>query len=46
MPSLIAFANNVFHRDRKDRDGIMRVLSLPALSESWQRSFRELLQNA
>jgi MOSC domain-containing protein YiiM len=42
----IAFANHIFHHDRRDRDGIMKVLSLPALSESWQRSFRELLQNA
>jgi MOSC domain-containing protein YiiM len=42
----ITFANTVFHRDRKNREGIMKVLSLPALSESWQRSFEELLHKA
>jgi MOSC domain-containing protein YiiM len=39
----ISFANTIFHRDRKNREGIMKVLSLPALSGSWQRSFQELL---
>jgi MOSC domain-containing protein YiiM len=42
----ITFANTIFHRDRKNREGIMKVLSLPALSESWQRSFQELLHKA
>ena len=39
----ITFANTIFHHDRKNREGIMKILSLPALSESWQRSFQELL---
>jgi MOSC domain-containing protein YiiM len=38
----IAFANNIFHHDRTNRDGIEKVLAVPALSGSWQRSFREL----
>ena len=38
----IAFANHIYHRDRKNRDGIEKVLAVPALSESWQKSFREL----
>jgi MOSC domain-containing protein YiiM len=42
----IAFANTIFHHNRKDREGIMKVIAIPALSESWQRSFRELLQTA
>jgi MOSC domain-containing protein YiiM len=42
----ITFANTVFHHNRKDREGILKVLAIPALSESWQRSFRELLQTA
>jgi len=42
----ITFANTILHRDSKDREGIMRVLSLTALSESWQRFFQELLHKA
>ncbi len=38
----ITFANHIFHHDRKNREGIERVLAVPALSESWQKSFREL----
>lgn len=38
----IAFANHIYHRDRKNRDGIEKVLAVPALSESWQTSFLEL----
>ncbi len=38
----IAFANRINHHDRKNREGIEKVLSVPALSESWQKSFREL----
>jgi MOSC domain-containing protein YiiM len=42
----IAFANHIFHHDRRDREGIMKVLSLPALSGSWQKSFHDLLHTA
>jgi len=38
----ISFANHIYHRDRKNRDGIEKVLAVPALSESWQKSFQEL----
>jgi len=38
----ITFANNIFHHDRTNRDGIEKVLAVPALSGSWQRSFQEL----
>jgi len=38
----IAFANHIYHHDRKNRDGIEKVLAVPSLSESWQKSFREL----
>jgi MOSC domain-containing protein YiiM len=38
----IAFANQIFHHDRTNRDGIEKVLAVPALSLSWQRSFQEL----
>lgn len=42
----VAFANHIFHHDRTDRDGIEKVLSVPSLSGSWMRSFRELLSRA
>ncbi len=38
----IAFANHLFHHDHTDRDGIEKVLAVPALSGSWQRSFQVL----
>lgn len=42
----VAFANQVFHHDRKNREAIEKVLSVPALSASWQKSFHELRENA
>jgi MOSC domain-containing protein YiiM len=43
-PNLISvsFANNIFHHDRKNREGIESVLTIPSLSESWQRSLQRL----
>jgi MOSC domain-containing protein YiiM len=38
----ISFANNILHHDRKNINGIDKVLKVPALSESWQKSFKEL----
>ncbi len=38
----VAFANHIYHHDRKNREGIEKVLAVLALSESWQKSFREL----
>ena len=40
----IAFANNIYHHDRKNCAGIRKVLGVPALSESWRRSFQELAE--
>jgi MOSC domain-containing protein YiiM len=42
----IAFANHIFHHDPRNRGGIEKVLAVPALSDSWQKSFRELLSKA
>jgi MOSC domain-containing protein YiiM len=39
----VSYANGVFHHDRRNRAGLEDVLSVAALSDSWQRSFRELL---
>ncbi len=38
----IAFANRIYHHDRRNREGIEKVLAVPALSKSWQKSFQEL----
>ncbi|MBF0344842.1 MAG: MOSC domain-containing protein [Nitrospirae bacterium] len=42
----ITYANNVLHHDKKNLPAIRKVLSVPALSEAWQRSFRELMEKA
>ncbi len=42
----IAFANQIFHHDRKNLEGIEKVLSVSALSESWKKSFLELKDRA
>ena len=38
----VAFANRIFHHDRKNREGIERVLAVHALSEVWRRSLQKL----
>jgi len=38
----VDFANHLFYHDRMNREGIEKVLAIPALSGSWQRSFQEL----
>ena len=38
----VSFANHVYHHDRKNCNAIEKVLAVPALSASWQKSFREL----
>lgn len=38
----VDFANRIYHHDRKNREGIERVLAVPALSEAWQRSLRKM----
>jgi MOSC domain-containing protein YiiM len=42
----IAFANQIFHHDRKNLEGIEKVLSVSALSASWRISFLELKDRA
>jgi len=42
----IAFANRIYHHERKNSEGIEKVLAVPALSESWQKSFQELKERA
>lgn len=39
----VAFANRVYHHDRKNNTAIEQVLAVPALSDSWRKSFEELL---
>ncbi len=38
----LSYANRIFHHERKNCEGIMNILAVPALSESWKKSFREL----
>jgi MOSC domain-containing protein YiiM len=38
----IAYANHIFHHDRDNCEGIEKILAVPALSGSWQRSLQEL----
>lgn len=38
----VAFANYIYHHDNKNCEGIKKIFELPALSESWHRSFHEL----
>jgi MOSC domain-containing protein YiiM len=38
----IAYANRIYHHDKKNCEGIRKVLALTTLSESWRCSFQEL----
>lgn len=38
----ISFANNIFHHDRMNLEGVEKVLAVSALSESWTKSFQIL----
>jgi MOSC domain-containing protein YiiM len=41
----VSFANQIFHHDKKNQDGIEKILAVPALSESWSQSFQKLKEN-
>ena len=38
----ISFANHIYHHDKRNCEGVEKVLAVTALSDSWQRSFYEL----
>ncbi len=42
----VSFANHIWYHDRKNREAIEKVLSVPALSEAWRKSFSELKEKA
>ncbi len=42
----ISYANHIWYHDRKNREGVGKVLSVPALSEAWGKSFQELMEKA
>lgn len=42
----ITFANQIFHHDKRNREGIEKVLAVPALSQSWRQSFQILRESA
>jgi MOSC domain-containing protein YiiM len=35
----VSFANRIYHHDRRNREGIEKVLAVKALSDSWRESF-------
>ena len=39
----VTFANRTYHHDRHNKTAIKQVLEVPALSDSWRKSFTELL---
>lgn len=41
----VAFANNIFHHDKGNREGVEKVLAAQALSGSWRESFEKLRAN-
>jgi len=41
----VTFANNIFHHDKRNYEGVEKVLAVPALSDSWRRSFQKLAKN-
>lgn len=38
----VSFANRIYHHDRKNREGVERVLAVEALSATWHASFIKL----
>ncbi len=38
----VSFANWIYHHDRRNREGIKKVLAIEALSSSWRESFIKL----
>ncbi len=38
----VSFANRIYHHDRRNREGIEKVLAVEALSGSWRESFLKL----
>jgi MOSC domain-containing protein YiiM len=41
----VAFANHIYHHDRKNRAGVESILAVSALSDSWKRDLRKLIEN-
>jgi len=41
----VAFANHVYHHDRKNRAGVESILAVSTLSDSWKHDLRKLIEN-
>jgi MOSC domain-containing protein YiiM len=41
----VAFANHIYHHDRKNRAGVESILAVSTLSDSWRRDLRKLIEN-
>lgn len=40
----ISYANTIMHQDKKNIEGMERILALPSLSASWRKTFAKRLQ--
>ena len=40
----VAYANQIYHHDQRNCKGIMKVLAVKALSQSWRGSFEKLAE--
>jgi MOSC domain-containing protein YiiM len=41
----VAFANHIYHHERKNRAGVESILAVSTLSDSWKRDLRKLIEN-
>jgi len=41
----VAFANHIYHHDRRNREGVESILTVSALSGSWKGDLRKLIEN-
>ena len=41
----VSFANHIYHYDKNNCEAFKEIMSIRALSESWQKSFHKLLEN-
>jgi len=41
----VAYANQIYHHDRKNREGVESILAVSTLSDSWKCDLRKLIEN-
>ena len=40
----VAFANHIYHHDRKNGAGVKSILAVSTLSDSWKHDLRKLIE--